>query len=53
MMKCAEYNSLIKHTCRGSREDMAAMASGNQFPPGQAADQHSTLIEDPDVWRPT
>ena len=36
---------------RGSRQDMAAMASptGGVPPP---ADQNTTLMEDPDVWRP-
>lgn len=33
------------------------MASPNAMSPGQGppsmADQHSTLMEDPDVWRPT
>lgn len=43
---------------RASREDMAAMASPNAMSPGQGgpppiADQHTTLMEDPDVWRPT
>lgn len=42
---------------RASREDMAAAASANAMSPGQVpaarADQHSTLMEDPDVWRPT
>lgn len=36
---------------------MAAAASSNAMSPGQVpaarADQHSTLMEDPDVWRPT
>lgn len=36
---------------RGSRQDMAAMASptGGVAPP---VDQNTTLMEDPDVWRP-
>lgn len=44
---------------RASREDMAAAAtSPTQMPPigGQmqmGTDQHITLMEDPDVWRPT
>lgn len=42
---------------KGSREDMAAMAaSPNAMSPVQgvpSTDQHSTLMEDPDVWRPT
>lgn len=44
---------------RASREDMAAMAANNamspnqQQPPSINTDQHSTLMEDPDVWRPT
>lgn len=44
------------HTNRGSREDMAAMASPGVMSPGQgppSSDQRSTLMEDPDVWRPT
>lgn len=37
---------------------MASMASPNAMSPGghgppSMADQHSTLMEDPDVWRPT
>lgn len=46
-----------KQIKRASREDMAAAASANAMSPGQVpaarADQHSTLMEDPDVWRPT
>lgn len=41
---------------RGSRDDMAQMASPSVMSPGQgpqSTDQHSTLMEDPDVWRPT
>lgn len=45
---------------RASREDMAAAAtSPTQMQPaaeGQmqmSTDQHITLMEDPDVWRPT
>ncbi|KAJ4442474.1 hypothetical protein ANN_04060 [Periplaneta americana] len=36
---------------KGSRQDMAAMAS----PPASTpqADHNTTLMEDPDVWRPT
>lgn len=39
---------------RGSRQDMAAMASP-QSPTGIVThgDPRSTLMEDPDVWRPT
>lgn len=41
---------------RGTREDMAAMAaSPNAMSPVQGqppTDQLSTLMEDPDVWRP-
>lgn len=47
---CANYN-------RASREDMAAMASPNAMSPTQGlpptSDHHVTLMEDPDVWRPT
>lgn len=37
---------------RGTRQDMAAMATS---PTGGVpqADHHTTLMEDPDVWRPT
>ncbi|XP_055701930.1 calcium channel flower isoform X2 [Phlebotomus papatasi] len=40
---------------KGSRQDMAAIASPNAMSPGQGPtlDQRSTLMEDPDVWRPT
>ncbi|XP_018319623.1 calcium channel flower isoform X2 [Agrilus planipennis] len=42
---------------KGSREDMAAMASPQTAtsPMGMGAnvDQRTTLMEDPDVWRPT
>ncbi|XP_065163444.1 calcium channel flower isoform X2 [Atheta coriaria] len=46
---------------KGSREDMAAMASpqmatsptGMGGGMGAASDHHTTLMEDPDVWRPT
>jgi len=42
---------------KGSREDMAAMASPQMAtsPTGMGAtsDHHVTLMEDPDVWRPT
>lgn len=34
---------------------MAAAAQGNAMSPTggmQSTDQHSTLMEDPDVWRP-
>ncbi|KAF5307745.1 hypothetical protein FQR65_LT06616 [Abscondita terminalis] len=44
-------------TYRGSRQDMAAMASPQlaTSPSGLGGhiDQRSTLMEDPDVWRPT
>lgn len=50
-----------KLTRRASREDMAAAAtSPTQMAGSQAGgqmqmggDQHITLMEDPDVWRPT
>jgi hypothetical protein len=47
---------------RGSREEMAAAAGGGTLSPGAApgsvgipmgADPNATLMEDPDVWRPT
>ncbi|XP_017786487.1 PREDICTED: calcium channel flower isoform X2 [Nicrophorus vespilloides] len=41
---------------KASREDMAAMASPQMAtsPTGMgASDHHTTLMEDPDVWRPT
>ncbi|CAD7081442.1 unnamed protein product [Hermetia illucens] len=41
---------------KGTREDMAAVASPTTMSPGQgptSTDQHTTLMEDPDVWRPT
>lgn len=43
---------------RGSRQDMAAMASPGALSPtggvgGVPGDHHTTLMEDPDVWRPT
>lgn len=42
---------------RGSRQDMAAMASPQMAtsPSGLAShgDARTTLMEDPDVWRPT
>lgn len=43
--------------CRGSRQDMAAMASPQAVSSptgmGPTSDHHATLMEDPDVWRPT
>lgn len=43
--------------CRASRQDMAAMASPQLATSPQGIggpiDQRSTLMEDPDVWRPT
>lgn len=55
--KKKKKNKRISNRKRASREDMAAAASGNVMSPGQVpaarADQHSTLMEDPDVWRPT
>ncbi|XP_050505036.1 calcium channel flower isoform X2 [Diabrotica virgifera virgifera] len=41
---------------KGSREDMAAVASPHMVtsPTGMGpTDHHTTLMEDPDVWRPT
>ncbi|PSN42799.1 Calcium channel flower [Blattella germanica] len=37
---------------KGTRQDMAAMASPPQASTPQA-DHNTTLMEDPDVWRPT
>ncbi|XP_054282661.1 calcium channel flower isoform X1 [Macrosteles quadrilineatus] len=37
---------------KGSQQDMAAMASSPTGVVSQA-DHHTTLMEDPDVWRPT
>lgn len=37
---------------RGSRQDMAAMAASPSGVVTQA-DHNTTLMEDPDVWRPT
>lgn len=37
---------------RGTRADMAAVASPTSVVP-PSSDHHSTLMEDPDVWRPT
>lgn len=43
--------------CRASRQDMAAMASPQTATSpgglGSHGDHHTTLMEDPDVWRPT
>ena len=36
---------------RGSREDMAAVASPTSQTIPQSNDQQNILIEDPDVWR--
>lgn len=44
---------VLFYTNRGSREDMGAIASpvdNNSQPMGG---HHTTLMEDPDVWRPT
>ncbi|KAG7210687.1 hypothetical protein KM043_012190 [Ampulex compressa] len=41
---------------KGSRADPAAMTSGVSSPQGTVpptTDHHTTLMEDPDVWRPT
>lgn len=38
---------------RASREDMAAAASAAEAGQVPRNEQHSTLMEDPDVWRPT
>ncbi|XP_018903392.2 calcium channel flower isoform X3 [Bemisia tabaci] len=37
---------------KGTRADMAAVASPTSVVP-PSSDHHSTLMEDPDVWRPT
>lgn len=40
-------------TNRGSREDMGAIASPVDNVPQPMGGHHTTLMEDPDVWRPT
>lgn len=50
------YNGFHSIMKRGSREDMAAVASPQMAtsPSGMThSDHHTTLMEDPDVWRPT
>lgn len=44
----SEKNRVYK---RGSREDMAAVASPTMHQAPMSNDQHNILIEDPDVWR--
>jgi hypothetical protein len=54
---------MVNGNCRGTREDMAAAAGGGTLSPGSVApgtvgipmgaDPNATLMEDPDVWRPT
>lgn len=48
----------IKNENRASRQDMAAVASPQMATSptggiGAHGDHHTTLMEDPDVWRPT
>jgi len=44
---------LPMHTNRGSREDMGAIASPIDNVSQPMGGHHTTLMEDPDVWRPT
>jgi len=43
----------ILTTNRGSREDMGAIASPVDNVSQPMGGHHTTLMEDPDVWRPT
>jgi len=48
---CGVFYGMMGLGKKGSREDMAAVASPTSQTMPQSHDQHNILIEDPDVWR--